>query len=376
MPNENANITAEIIANTHGYRIVYYRQPVKTEKLIITFDAHGHNLRDKGFGSDMLINSGYDHIFVSHALNSQYQLLSISDFFSAVGDIASSYDTFTYGSSLGGYCAVYYAGCIGAKAIAISPRNSAHPSIGNPLFADLLFTHHDIIHNPVSPLDPIIVYDPTQILDASFINSYIVPSYPATQLIQMPYAGHLIAEALLEIGQIKNVALSLIEKGLMPAIDLNKSNSSYWSAEKAYSELKQNNVTTAAGYLRASLEIRHDELHLNRLISLVQKRLVHHSILYDVIDPYIELLNQSPLFNHSWYVAKYEDLKGDSGFSANPALHYLLFGASEGRDPSPAFDTNFYLNTYHDISCEGINPLVHYIKYGSAELRQIKPDLS
>jgi hypothetical protein len=375
MSNENSKIITEVIANTHGYKIVYYRQLEKTQKLIITFDAHGHDLRDKGFGSDMLINSGYDHIFVSHALNSQYQLLSIADFFYAVGSIAANYNTYTYGSSLGGYCAVYYAGCIGAQAIAISPRNSAHPSVGNPFFANLLFTHNNIIQNPRSQLRPIIIYDPKQETDVSFIDDYIVPAYPNAVLFEMAYAGHLIAEALLEVGQIKRFAVSIIEEGTVPNIDLNISNSSYWSAEKAYFELGQNNFTSAAKYFKASLQIRHNETHLDRLISLVQKRKAHYSVLYGVIDPYIELLNGNPLFDPKWYLEKYQDLADDSGVSANPALHYLLFGASEGRDPSINFDTNFYLGTYPDVSQEGMNPLVHYIKYGSAERRRIKNNL-
>jgi hypothetical protein len=373
MLNDQENITIEVLFEALRHKIVYYRQPIKPKKLVITFDAHGHDLRDKGFGSDVLISAGYDHIFVSHAMNSQYQSLSVAEFRATVYDIAKCYETFTYGSSLGGYCAVYFAGSIGAKAIAISPRNSAHPSIHNPLFSELEFTHSDIIENPKSSISPTVIYDPFQSLDLAFIKDYIIPAYPDTELVTIPYAGHLIAEALLEIGQLKELALSIIEKGVVPNIELNIANSSYFCAEVAQCHLAKGEYPEAAALLEASLNIRYDSVHLDRLIILVRNHLPDRPIAPKILEPYIKIICQSHFFDSEWYLSQHSDIAADAGFAQNPALHYLIFGASEGRNPSRYFNTNFYLSEYQDVSQEGINPLIHYLNYGISEGRVITP---
>jgi len=41
----------------------------------------------------------------------------------------------------------------------------------------------------------------------------------------------------------------------------------------------------------------------------------------------------------------------------NPLVHYLKHGAAEGRDPSPKFDTQWYVGEYEDVARAGINPL-------------------
>jgi 2-polyprenyl-3-methyl-5-hydroxy-6-metoxy-1,4-benzoquinol methylase len=53
----------------------------------------------------------------------------------------------------------------------------------------------------------------------------------------------------------------------------------------------------------------------------------------------------------------------------DPALHYLLHGGYEGRNPSGQFDTAFYLAQYPDVRVSGMNPLLHYVVHGAAEQR-------
>jgi hypothetical protein len=55
----------------------------------------------------------------------------------------------------------------------------------------------------------------------------------------------------------------------------------------------------------------------------------------------------------------------------DPAEHYLRFGAAEGRNPSPKFDTVYYLESNPDVAAAGVNPLLHYIQFGISEGRQI-----
>ncbi len=48
----------------------------------------------------------------------------------------------------------------------------------------------------------------------------------------------------------------------------------------------------------------------------------------------------------------------------SPAEHYLLYGAWEGKNPNPLFDSAFYLDTYREVYRAGMNPLLHYIMFG------------
>lgn len=80
-----------------------------------------------------------------------------------------------------------------------------------------------------------------------------------------------------------------------------------------------------------------------------------------------ELVRQSTWFDASWYLAHYLDV-AESGI--DPVLHYITFGASEGRDPGPRFNTKRYLEQNADVAMSGTNALVHYLKQGKQEGRK------
>jgi len=84
----------------------------------------------------------------------------------------------------------------------------------------------------------------------------------------------------------------------------------------------------------------------------------------------IQLITQSTLFDKQWYLDTYPDLREAN---IEPALHYLLFGVAEGRNPSASFNTMNYIFTYTDVAESGLNPLVHYIKFGQSENREADP---
>jgi glycosyltransferase involved in cell wall biosynthesis/ubiquinone/menaquinone biosynthesis C-methylase UbiE len=80
----------------------------------------------------------------------------------------------------------------------------------------------------------------------------------------------------------------------------------------------------------------------------------------------VELITSSGLFDRDWYLSRYADVR-EAGHDA--ALHYLLQGGAEGRDPGPSFDSKWYLEENPDVRAGGDNPLVHYLRHGAAEGR-------
>jgi Methyltransferase domain len=80
--------------------------------------------------------------------------------------------------------------------------------------------------------------------------------------------------------------------------------------------------------------------------------------------------NPNQLFDVDYYLRRYPDV-AHSG--ANPLIHYLRSGAYEGRDPHPYFDSTFYLEQNPDVREGGLNPLGHYLAPGIAEGRDPNP---
>lgn len=70
-----------------------------------------------------------------------------------------------------------------------------------------------------------------------------------------------------------------------------------------------------------------------------------------------------PLFDRHWYLRMYEDVAAEG---TDPAMHYLLHGAAEGRDPGPGFSTMGYLSRHADVARSGRNPLLHFMRDGLA----------
>jgi hypothetical protein len=79
---------------------------------------------------------------------------------------------------------------------------------------------------------------------------------------------------------------------------------------------------------------------------------------------------KSGLMHEAWYLRQYPDV---AAVGIPPALHYVLFGGFEGRDPSPMFSSQAYLDAYPDVRASKTNPLVHYMQKGRYENRSIHP---
>ena len=67
---------------------------------------------------------------------------------------------------------------------------------------------------------------------------------------------------------------------------------------------------------------------------------------------------ESGLFDKNYYLKAYPNVK-KSGM--DPLIHYLFYGASEYKLPSPSFNLKRYLQEYPEIDKYNLNPLIHYI---------------
>jgi hypothetical protein len=76
-------------------------------------------------------------------------------------------------------------------------------------------------------------------------------------------------------------------------------------------------------------------------------------------------ITDSGLFDARWYRRHSKAAR----LWPSPLLHYLVRGWRQGLDPSPDFDTSFYLERYRDVRGSQANPLMHYVLHGKEEGR-------
>ncbi|QND44982.1 hypothetical protein HB780_04225 (plasmid) [Rhizobium lusitanum] len=80
------------------------------------------------------------------------------------------------------------------------------------------------------------------------------------------------------------------------------------------------------------------------------------------------LIKVSPFFDDGfWIKSTTGEIKGDY------AIHYIKNWDKVGGEPSRFFDSKFYLGMYEDVRVKGTNPLLHYVLYGWSEGRAPSP---
>lgn len=245
-----------ILRDHPGYRILFHPSGRDPGILLITFGSVSSGITTRGWGTGFSEKHGYDHIYVAQRNGSQYQDLPLKDFQEAVAPYAARYSrVITYGASLGGYCAIYYGGCIDAQVIAISPHNSAHPLIRRGGFAHLPFAHQEIVATPRSSKTPVIVYDPTLPDDQAFIDYLIRPAYPQLRLACYPHGGHALLDTMREDGVLADFIVPLIEDDELRQVPLRQNGSRIWHAEYGRDLLQHGRYEEAEPHLRESIRL-------------------------------------------------------------------------------------------------------------------------
>lgn len=84
-------------------------------------------------------------------------------------------------------------------------------------------------------------------------------------------------------------------------------------------------------------------------------------------------LVRSDLFDPEFYLQRNPDV---AAAGLDPAMHYLMLGGRERRDPSALFSSAGYLEIHPDVAASPANPLIHYLRSGHAENRAIVRDWS
>lgn len=85
---------------------------------------------------------------------------------------------------------------------------------------------------------------------------------------------------------------------------------------------------------------------------------------------YIDIIVESGLFDSKWYLNQYGEKFGIIG---DPLEHYLVHGMEISANPSPNFDTAYYLQANPDLAESPLHPFVHFVCQGHKENRPFLP---
>ena len=196
------------IVETSDYKIDYYNRG--SDITFVVFNGYGSTKNSEPFGLNFLLGLGFN-VVACLQNNNQYQGLSFTDFKDYVGSYVVNKRVFLYGSSLGGYCAVYYAGAVNGTVIAAAPKNSAHPGlVKNEKFKNLKFTHSEIFDNPITDKPVFILIDNLYKSDVNFIEKFVLPAYPNLYLLPFKNAGHAVLYHVNKTKQLKNIILNIV----------------------------------------------------------------------------------------------------------------------------------------------------------------------
>jgi len=78
----------------------------------------------------------------------------------------------------------------------------------------------------------------------------------------------------------------------------------------------------------------------------------------------------SPVFNTDYYLGRNKDLDGDA---LTPLGHYLSRSNSERISPHPFFDQEYYCSTYPNVDKSPLDPLSNFLLFGSSGQRNPNP---
>ena len=210
-----------VIFNNGESSIEFYKSIYPTKKFVATFDAIDKTETGKPFAYKLLKKQDVDLISLRRrTLNNYHQDITREDYYQAIEKLVPYYDKrFAYGTSLGGYNALFLGSTIpDCKILSMAPRNPAHPIYGTKERKYNKFLH-PLSHPVNTEIQPIICYDPKERIDQPYISKEIKRSYPNGIYKEFDYAGHRVPTYLREIGALKEIVTLFLNGKPIPDYD-------------------------------------------------------------------------------------------------------------------------------------------------------------
>ncbi len=243
------------LLSTQQCRITYFDRG--SAQLVITFNSMGQTLEDD-FGKDFLEQLNISQINVACSSKDFFQSLSLESFLEAVSPIAKNHsDIVTYGTSLGGYAAIYFGSVLQARTLAIAPRLPIHSYMeGLRSYNPNIEIKHEDLRQITAPQNNVLtVYDPDEEADAKFV-SYFLADRENTSFIELNGAGHFILEQLKTINMLALCIESYIRSNDFKESTIDTRAFTQPKRDKAQKALEDGDLATARAEIEYLIDIR------------------------------------------------------------------------------------------------------------------------
>lgn len=277
LPGNQSSLTngepPEVLAFQPGaYQITLHRSADrKHDDLIVTFAGQPGDMSAFGFGTTFVLGQGFDTIYVSQEHETHYQKLSREKFAEAIGQIAKGRRVVFYGSSLGAYAALYYAGTLNAEVIAAAPMLPSAPLLNNPRYKDFPIVHGPIEAAQISDRRVTILFDPHRKTDRHFLDEAIRPGYPAADYVELPYAGHTVLRSLAFAKQLGPLIVPLLKNEPRPEISLPTEGFSPYHLNKGNECLQKGDLVEGERHARAAFAVDRHPMMISFMVRALVK---------------------------------------------------------------------------------------------------------
>ena len=268
-------IEIQLLSDSRYNKVRYFCNRQYSRPLIITFDPVDSNKRIGSFGIKFCVENKFDVVHFALAGKTQYQYLGRDFFFKTLKIISTKYPkTILYGSSLGGFAALYYSDIFNSDVIALSPYDPYHPYILKKFNKEInhkVIYQADIENFPVTTGRIIMTLDRSIPGDLEFYNHFLKKKFSKAELFFADYYGHPITTILQKTKQVRQVILAAIEGGgFLPNRKIIEQDSYYFYNQAIYL-CRIGNFAIAKTVLMYALTIEDTEKY-RKFLSLLESK--------------------------------------------------------------------------------------------------------
>ncbi|MGD9969664.1 MAG: hypothetical protein AB7S65_04355 [Sulfuricurvum sp.] len=131
--------------------------------------------------------------------------------------------------------------------------------------------------------------------------------------------------------------------------------------------LEQIDIDRSPEYIARLIEILKFQIAKEQNISIAENTTTK---IYTDEKSCYSILLASKIFDETFYMNTYKDMKYMKEKNGDLLLHYIRHGEKENRKPNADFDPQWYRETYSDVREAGMNLLCHYFLHGKLEGRK------
>jgi Flp pilus assembly protein TadD len=194
----------------------------KSQNIVVLFDPWGaRNVQKPAFGESLFTGLGVDVITVQKRDGNWFQDLSIECFSAAALNVLSQYERKVFfGSSLGGYAALYFSTICNGDVLAMSPILRNHPlylSYSGNRYAGIPFRHKEMRELITGNAVKLVIYDPLDAGDNAYAKHEIEQVFSDVYFCKVRHTGHPVTATFKEAGVLKRIAVAFVMNGVIPS---------------------------------------------------------------------------------------------------------------------------------------------------------------